>query len=86
MANKALVKGIAPADFGALLDAFFENLDPDSEYMAACQSGSSKRTNVQTRVKIMSEILDMSVPERKETQEAPLLEEPKKKRGRKPKS
>ena len=80
IATQALTKGITPADFGALLDAFFKNLTPDSEYMIACQSGSSKRTNVQTRLRIMSEILNAPMPERQDTMES--LQEAPKKRGR----
>ena len=58
VAQAAKEKEIVPDDFGMRLDVFFENLDPNGEYMAACQSGSAKRINVQLRVKLMSEILD----------------------------
>lgn len=55
-------KGITPEDFGMRLDAFFENLEPDRDYMTACQSGSAKRNNVQQRVKLMSKIIDAPPP------------------------
>jgi len=61
VAQAAKEKEIVPEDFGMRLDAFFENLDPNGEYMAACQSGSAKRINVQLRVKLMSEILDAPI-------------------------
>jgi len=57
VAQAAKEEGIAPESFGLLLDNFFEGLEPDGEYMATCQSGSSKRSNVQTRTRIMSEII-----------------------------
>lgn len=62
VAQEAKEKGITPEDFGMRLDAFFENLDPDGDYMTACQSGSAKRNNVQQRVKLMSKILDVPSP------------------------
>jgi hypothetical protein len=84
-------KEIAPEEFGLRLDAFFENLPDDGEYMAACRSGSAKRTNVQTRVQIMSAMLDGPTPEKKvssveESPEAPADPSTKKPRGRKPKT
>jgi hypothetical protein len=65
VAQLAIEKDIAPEEFGLRLDAFFENLPGDGEYMAACRSGSAKRTNVQTRVQLMSGMLDGPTPERK---------------------
>ena len=58
VSQQAKEKGMELEDFGARLDYFFDNLPDDGEYMAACRSGSSKRASVQTRVKIMSEILE----------------------------
>ena len=66
VAQLAKEKGMGTDEFGLRLDAFFENIDPDGEYMSTCKSGSSKRTNVQTRVKIMSEMLERPAPEKKE--------------------
>jgi hypothetical protein PPSC2_p0321 len=67
VAQLAKEKDISPEEFGLRLDAFFENLPDDGEYMAACRSGSAKRTNVQTRMQIMSEMLDGAAPKKKET-------------------
>ena len=61
VANQAIEKGFLADSFAPLLDEFFENLEPDGEYMTACKSGSSKRTNVQARLRIMSEILEKNV-------------------------
>jgi len=58
VANAAMKKGMIPAEFASRLDGFFANMDADSEYMAACQSGSAKRTNVQLRLRIIGEILN----------------------------
>jgi hypothetical protein len=87
VAQAAMEKDMPAGEFGARFDAFFQDLDPDGEYIAACLSGSSKRTNVQTRVRIMSEMLDAPMPEREKTLEPPseesdaselLVEKPKK--------
>ena len=64
VAKQAMAKGVSAVDFCARLDDFFAYLDPEGEYMAACKSGSAKRANVQTRVRIMSRILDGPVPVR----------------------
>ncbi|GHV14808.1 hypothetical protein FACS1894219_11260 [Clostridia bacterium] len=61
VAQLAQEKGIEPADFGERLDAFFDNLDPDEEYMDACKSGSSQRAKVQVRVRVLSEAVLQSV-------------------------
>lgn len=66
VAQLAKEKDISPEEFGLRLDAFFENLPDDGEYMAVCRSGSTKRTNVQTRMQIMSEMLDGVAPKKKE--------------------
>ena len=58
VASKAMEKKIAPIALGSILDEFFASLDADGEYMIACKSGSSKRTNVQLRLRIMSEFLE----------------------------
>jgi len=58
IARQAIDMDITPTDFAARLDYFFENLPSDGEYMTACRSGSAKRTSVQLRTKIMSDILD----------------------------
>lgn len=57
--------GMSPDDFGARLDAFFEDLSDGGEYMLACQSGSAKRGNVQRRVQIMSEMLGGPTPKKR---------------------
>jgi hypothetical protein len=56
-ARDAQAEGVSAEDFAAKLDAFFEGLAPDGEYMMACKSGSAKRGNVQTRVRIMEAAL-----------------------------
>jgi len=58
VARGAMQKNVTSDDFRTLLDEFFASLAEKEEYMAACKSGSAKRTNVQIRVKGMSEILD----------------------------
>jgi hypothetical protein len=91
VAQLATEKDIVPEEFGLRLDAFFENQPDDGEYMAACRSGSAKRTNVQTRVQIMSGMLDGLAPEKKEVPddaetEVPSVPPEKKPRGRKSES
>jgi hypothetical protein len=56
-AKTAQERDLSPNEFGERLDAFFERLDSEGEYMLACRSGSAKRTNIQARVRILSEIL-----------------------------
>jgi len=58
VAQLAKGKKMKVADFGERLKQFFENQTPDSEYMALCQSGSARKTNVQRRVEIIRSILD----------------------------
>jgi hypothetical protein len=53
VAQKAMEQYLSSNDFLKKLDAFFDE-SPD-EYLTACMSGSSKRGNVQTRVKLMEE-------------------------------
>ena len=55
VAEKAMQEGVSPAEFGERLDAFFETAAENAEYVEACTSGSAKRSNVQTRVRIISE-------------------------------
>ncbi|MDR2649783.1 MAG: hypothetical protein LBB94_08740, partial [Clostridiales bacterium] len=89
VAQAAIEKGVKPKEFGLRLDEFFENLPYDGEYMDACRSGSAKRASVQTRVQIMSEMLNDPTAEKPETT---VTEEPetsavpihKERRGRKP--
>ena len=57
IAQQAKEKGIQPADFGKRLFDFFMTTARDSEFTAACQQGSAKKTNVQTRVRLMNQIL-----------------------------
>ena len=58
-ASKAREKKIPASEFGIMLDDFFIlNLD-DAEFKEACKQGSANKTNVNTRLKIMSKILDM---------------------------
>jgi hypothetical protein len=59
-AQAAVVKKIPPNKFGAALEQFFANLEPNGEYMATCKAGSSKKANVQVRVRIMNEVLDVA--------------------------
>ena len=66
VAQLAHEKGMDADEFGLRLNKFFENLSNDGEYMSACRSGSAKRSSVQTRAQLMSEILEGSAPERKE--------------------
>ena len=63
VANQAMAKGVEPNDFAEMLDAFFGELNQEEEYMAACLSGSSKRANVQTRLRIMGEALNTDASE-----------------------
>jgi hypothetical protein len=56
-AKQAREKEMQCEEFVVRLDAFFESLDENGEYMMACKSGSAKRGNVQTRVKIMEKAL-----------------------------
>lgn len=60
VAKTAKSKGIAAADYGKLLEDFFLKAysHKDCDYMRACQAGSAKKTNVQTRLRILSGILD----------------------------
>lgn len=58
VARKAMNTGIEPSKFENWLNCFFESLDADGEYMTTCKAGSSKRSNVQTRVRIMNESFD----------------------------
>ena len=55
VAQEAHEKEMDCAEFAAKLDAFFEGLDENGDYMMACKSGSAKRGNVQTRARIMAE-------------------------------
>ncbi|MDR0898711.1 MAG: DUF262 domain-containing protein [Oscillospiraceae bacterium] len=52
---------LSPQKFGAKLDAFFAKENAQSpifaEYMAACQSGSAKRPNVQNRLRLLETVL-----------------------------
>jgi hypothetical protein len=86
VAQAAKNQGMSAGEFGARLDGFFENLDADGEYMAACQSGSAKRTNIQTRVGLMSKLLEGDAPEIPERPEVAAPVQEKKPRGRRPKS
>lgn len=54
-------RDIAANTFGVLVDNFFDSLNESSEYMATCKSDSAKRTNVQTRVRLMRDVLDSNV-------------------------
>ena len=88
VAQLAKEKGMVPEEFAARLDGFFDNLPDDGEYMNACRSGSAKRASVQTRMQLMSKMLEGSAPEKKETHVEKNSETPAtsgKKRGRKPK-
>jgi hypothetical protein len=58
VAQTAIDMGMPPANFGRRLDEFFEHLDENQEYVATYRSGSSKRTSVQPRVRILGEILN----------------------------
>lgn len=58
VAQSAIQQGIAPSVFGTILDEFFEKLPENVDYVAACKSGSAKRSNVQFRFKGMIQILE----------------------------
>lgn len=58
VAQNAMDAGVGHEQFENWLDNFFETLDADGEYMLTCKSGSSKRGNVQARVRIMSSSFD----------------------------
>ena len=64
-AQLAREKSISSSDIGVLLDQFFNNLKPDSEYTVACQSGSSKRAGIQLRLRLMSDIINGANSRRK---------------------
>jgi hypothetical protein len=57
VAETARLKGLPPAEFAQKLDDFFRTPEINSEYFSLCQSGSAKRSNVQARVRILSEII-----------------------------
>jgi DNA-binding transcriptional MerR regulator len=50
MVEKAKEKGISPEYFGMWADDFYKNLDKESVYGQASQSGSAKKENVQKRL------------------------------------
>jgi hypothetical protein len=54
-AQVAKETGIAAESFGRRIDAFFDDLENRPDYAATYGSGSSKRTNVQARAKILCE-------------------------------
>jgi hypothetical protein len=58
VAQTAIEMGMPPDSFGRRLDEFFEHLQERQDYMDTYRSGSAKRTNVQPRVRILSEILN----------------------------
>ncbi|MCL2547653.1 MAG: DUF262 domain-containing protein [Symbiobacteriaceae bacterium] len=58
VAQAAVQKKITPEDFQVRIDKFFLALPDDPEYVAACTSGSAKRSNVQFRVRGMMQILN----------------------------
>ena len=56
-AQEAMESGVEPAVFANRLDEFFASASSNMEYVSACTSGSAKRTNVQTRVRVVTEAL-----------------------------
>jgi hypothetical protein len=58
VARNAMEMGMAPDSFRLRLDEFFWRLEERQDYMDTYRSGSAKRSNVQPRVRILSEILD----------------------------
>ena len=58
VAEKAMQRNIAAETFGIILDDFFAALPENAEYVAACKSGSAKRTNIQFRITEMLRILE----------------------------
>ncbi len=56
-AQEAMESGTEPAVFANRLDEFFASASSNMEYVNACTSGSAKRTNVQTRVRVVTEAL-----------------------------
>jgi hypothetical protein len=57
-AQEAVDRSIDATSFGKHIDGFFANIESNDEFQDACKSGSAKRSNVQTRVKLMMETLD----------------------------
>ena len=55
LAQQAMAKKMAPELFGTKLDNFF--MSKNEEYKEASMQGSSKKANIQTRVRTMSSIL-----------------------------
>jgi hypothetical protein len=58
VAREAKEKGIDCEGFGAKLDIVFKQLAENNEFTDACLSGSSKRSNVQFRLKTVSDMMD----------------------------
>jgi hypothetical protein len=58
VAQAAIDMEMHPDTFGQRLDEFFERLQERQDYTDTYRSGSSKRSNVQPRVRILSEILN----------------------------
>ena len=56
-AQEALENGVEPAVFANRLDEFFASASSNVDYVNACTSGSAKRSNVQTRLRIVTEAL-----------------------------
>ncbi|MDR1503252.1 MAG: DUF262 domain-containing protein [Prevotella sp.] len=71
-AQLAKEKNIPLEVFGGRLNNFFDSLSAESEYMTACQSGSAKRSNIQARMKILIEYLDISLPLNEHTDNEPI--------------
>jgi hypothetical protein len=62
-AQTAKDAGITAESFGRRIDAFFDDLESKPDYAATYGSGSSKRTNVQARAKILCESVLAGEPE-----------------------
>jgi hypothetical protein len=59
VAQQAKGMGVEPKEFAEKIDSFFMDVQSgkNDEYSIACQQGSAKKANVQTRLSNMSKIL-----------------------------
>lgn len=60
LVQKAINTGISPQYFAIWADEFFKDLDKESLYSQACQSGSAKRENVVIRIAEIERAFDNS--------------------------
>ncbi|PLS15045.1 hypothetical protein CVD28_24505 [Bacillus sp. M6-12] len=60
LVQRAKDKGISPEYFGLWADEFYKELEKESLYSQACQSGSAKRENVQIRLNEIEKAFEQS--------------------------